>query len=110
MDRSILVIMPSSFIGPYDYPYHDKVDCANSFIEAQQMIIAAEQADDPYEGLDISAANEDMFWEFLDWMERRGRKYPFSIHNWVVPFLMNYESAFVRIRDECRRRGFVFRD
>lgn len=81
-------------------PYY-QVTYADSFMEAAEKILQAEEEGCPFDELDLPAGDEQKFWEFLNWMERRGRKYPFSVYGCNT-------FTFIRLRDKCRARGFHF--
>lgn len=89
---------PTNYVSCYQVSY------ARSFEQAQEMILRAEQQGCPFDTLDLPVRDEESFWAFLDWMERRGKKYPFSIHGQLHGF------QFIRIRDQARARGFHFND
>jgi len=87
---------------PVNYGSYYRVTYARSFEEAKEMILRAEAAGEPFEDLDLPVLDEGAFRAFLDWMEARGRKYPFSIYG------ERSTAEFLRIRDNCRARGFHF--
>lgn len=84
-----------------NYVSYYQVTYAASFQEAAEKILRAEAEGCPFDELDIPASDEQKLWEFLDWMERRGRKYPFSVYGCNT-------FTFIRLRDKCRARGFHF--
>ena len=87
-----------------DYLNIYEVSVAVSFGAARQMIEEAEAEGIPYDALDLRVDPEREFWRFIDWMEARERRYPFSV------FGCRNTRHFIRIRDEARRRGLVFED
>ena len=98
MKRKLLAVTPEStnYIGLYE------VDIAHSFAEAKEMIIAAEDCGRPYDDLDLPAADEKKFWQFVDWMEKTGRRYAFSI------FGIADAARFWKIAEQIREKGFHF--
>ena len=97
--RHLAVMSPST-----NYVSYYEVSFARSFGEAKAMILAAEAEGRPFESLDLPVSDEAAFREFLDWMERRGRKYAFSIFGFRNSF------HFMAIAREARARGFHFND
>ena len=96
----MLAVMPESA----NYNSFWEVAVARSFSEAKAMIEQAERAGAPFDDLDLPVRKKSAFWEFIDWMEARERRYPFSV------FGCRNTRHFIRIRDEARRRGLVFED
>lgn len=84
-----------------NYVSYCEVSYARSFEEAKELLLRAEQEGCPFDDLDLPVRDEAAFWGFLDWMERRGRKYPFSVYGCDPP-------TFLRLRDLSRARGFHF--
>ena len=84
-----------------NYVSYYEVTYARSFPEAAAAILRAEAEGAPFDDLDLPVQDEAAFWEFLDWMARRGRKYPFSVYGCDTP-------TFLRLRDLVRARGFHF--
>ena len=93
-----------SVAGGNNYVSYVEVDHVRNFEEAKQQIEIAEKEEKPYKQLDLPAFDEERLWEFVDWMARRGTKYPFSIHTDRGFF------QFIRIRDRARAMGFSFCD
>ena len=85
-----------------NYVSYYTAELAHDYEEAKAMIEKAEADGAPFDDLDLCVRDEGEFWEFVDWMEMRGTKYPFSI--------FDYKSGlhFERIRDLVRKRGFHF--
>ena len=98
MPRTMLAVQQRAA----DYLRPELVTEARSFEEAKKMIIRAEKIGQPFDDLDLPVRNEKQFWAFIEWMRKRGRKYPFSIHGYkgIRHFLM--------IRDKSRAMGFHF--
>lgn len=84
-----------------NYGTYYKVAYAPSFEAAKAMILRAEADGTPFDDLDLPVRDEAAFWDFLDWMERRGRKYPFSVYGCDT-------FTFLRLRDRSRAMGFHF--
>ena len=78
-----------------------EVSVAGSFEEAKIRIQAAEENGSPFDVLDIPAGDEKIFWDFLEWMHRSGRNYPFSI------FGIGNTFNFMRIVRKARGQGFT---
>ena len=98
MKRRLLAVMsPSTNYVPYY-----EVSTARSFEEAKLMIQQAEADGRPFDDLDLPVSDEALFREFLDWMEKRGRKYAFSIFGYKNPL------RFQAIANEARARVFHF--
>ena len=100
MKRRLLAVQPQSM----NYPDYYEVSVAYSYPEAERMIEEAEKNGQAYDQLDLSVRDTVRFREFVDWMEGRQSKYPFSIFGYASPFL------FSMIKNEARRRGFDFCD
>ena len=98
MPRTILAVQQRAA----DYLRPELVTEARSFEEAKEMIIRAEEIGQPFDDLDLPVRNEKQFWEFIEWMRKRGRKYPFSIHGYKGT------RHFLVIRDRSRAMGFHF--
>lgn len=86
---------------PVNYASYYQVSYARSFAEAAAMILRAEAEGAPFDDLDLPVQDEASFFKFLDWMEDRSRKYPFSVYGCDTP-------TFLRLRDMTRARGFHF--
>ena len=93
-------------VQPRSLNYLDmyEVSVADNYEEAKIMIEEAEKKGQPFEHLDLPVRDIRRFWDFVDWMEKRHWRYPFSIFGYSNTF------QFIRIRDESRRRGFSFLD
>ena len=98
MKRRLLAVMPASttYLPTYD------VDVAHSFEEAKKMILSAEMDGEPYADLDLPVYNEKSFWQFVEWMEKTNRKYPFSICG------CKNEKQFRAVAEKARKKGFHF--
>ena len=96
--RKLLAVRPdrTEYLNDYD------VTVAWSYPEAKRLILEAEERGRPFDTLDLCVRDKRAFREFLDWMEKRRRRYPFSI------FGYRSDSEFIRIRDKARKRGFIF--
>ena len=96
--RKLLAVKPVS--TRYGCQY--RVSVAHSFREARLLIAQAEQTGEPFDDLDIPVSNEAEFWEFLDWMRKTGRNYPFSV------FGCEDTHSFWKLCEKCRAMGFRF--
>lgn len=88
-------------IYPHYHPDYD-VTIAWSFSQAQDMILQAEKNGQPYHDLDLPVSDEKAFWQFVEWMERTDRKYPFSV------FGCTNDVHFMKIAMIAREKGFHF--
>lgn len=96
--RIILAVRPDSlnYLSYYD------VHVAADYEEARSKIQYAESIGEPFDELDLNVSSENEFLAFLDWMDARGSKYPFSIFGYASNML------FMKVRDISRSRGFHF--
>lgn len=97
MKRRLLAVTPVST----NYNSTVELTVASSFDKAKEMIVSAEEAGAPFDDLDLPVGDEAAFWEFVEWMEKRGRKYAFSIFGCDTP-------RFWQIAETVRGRGFHF--
>ncbi|MBR5095460.1 MAG: hypothetical protein IK095_10210 [Oscillospiraceae bacterium] len=100
MHTKILAVRPVS----RNYLPRYEVSVVQSFEEAKDMIIAAEGSGSPYDDLALPVDDEPAFMEFFAWMDKTGRRYPFSVHG------QRSALQFIRIRDLARSCGFHFTD
>ena len=98
MKRKLLAVMPQStnYLNVFD------VEIARSFNQAKDMIMDAENNGIPYDDLDLPVYDEKQFWQLVEWMEKTGRKYSFSI------FGAKNEKHFYEIAEKARAKGFHF--
>ncbi len=96
--RKLLAVMPQAT----NYGSFYDLSIANSYEQAKDMIISAEYAGAPFDDLDLPVQNEEIFWEFIDWMEKTDRKYSFSI------FGYKSDAQFLNIAKAVREKGFHF--
>ena len=96
MKKRLLAVNPPStnYLHIYD------VTVARSYDQAKQILQQAEEAGILFEALDIPASDEAKFWEFVEWMEKNGKKYSFSI------FGIRETDRFWQIVETLRERGF----
>ncbi len=99
MKDRILAVMDDckNYLDYYEVSY------ADSYEEAKIMIEKSEQAGTPYHSLNLNVKDEESFWEFLDWMNRRYRKYPFAIFGC-------HQLKWFMIKNKVKAQGFSFRD
>ena len=98
MKTRLLAVAPKST----NYAPFYELSVSSSYEDAKEKIIAAEESGVPFDTLDLPIEDEALFWSFLDWMEKRGKKYSFSIHGRIST------PKFCSIAEMVRARGFIF--
>ena len=98
MNQKLLAVMPDrlNYLPGYD------VSVAHSFEQAKSMILRMESQCTPFDTLDLPARDEKALWDFLNWMRRNCRNYPFSV------FGCKDTKRFWKLCEECRSKGFIF--
>ncbi len=86
-----------------NYLDYYEVSYADSYEDAKRMIEKSEQAETLYDSLNLNVKDESAFWEFLDWMKRRGRRYPFAIFGCS-------QLKWLMVRNKAKAQGFSFLD
>ncbi len=94
----LLAVTPDST----NYAPFYKVTVARSFDHAKALIQQAEEDGAPFDTLDLPVYDEDIFWQFLNWMRSTGRNYSFSVFGYRNTF------HFWNLCNKARNQGFHF--